>query len=65
VKKKMADEWIANGVELAWLIEPKTRRVTIYRPGQEAEVCEAPSSVRGTGCVAGFELVMDRVWGKG
>jgi Uma2 family endonuclease len=64
VKKKMVDEWIANGAELAWLIEPKTRRVTIYRPGEEAEVLEDPSSVQGTGCVAGFELVMERVWGK-
>ena len=63
VKKKMVDEWIANGAELAWLIEPKTRRVTVYRPGEEAEVYEDPSSVQGTGCVAGFELVMERVWG--
>lgn len=64
VKKKMVDEWIANGAELAWLIEPKTRRVSIYRPGQEPEVLEDPTSVQGTGCVAGFELVVDRVWGK-
>lgn len=38
VKKKMVEEWIANGAELAWLIEPKTRRVTVYRPGQQTEV---------------------------
>lgn len=64
VEAKVLDEWIANGAELAWLIEPKERRVTIYRPGQEAEVFEDPTSVQGTGCVAGFELVMERVWGK-
>jgi Uma2 family endonuclease len=64
VKKKMVDEWIANGAELAWLIEPKQRRVTVYRPAQEVEVLEDPSSVQGTGCVAGFELVMERVWGR-
>lgn len=64
VKKKMVDEWIGNGAELAWLIEPKTRQVTIYRPEQVAEVLEDPSSVQGTGCVAGFELVMERVWGR-
>lgn len=65
VKKKMVDEWIAKGAELAWLIEPKTRRVTIYRPGLEPEVLEDPTSVQGNGCVAGFELVMERVWGRG
>jgi Uma2 family endonuclease len=63
VKAKM-DEWIANGAELAWLIEPKERRVTVYRPGQEAEVFDDPSSVQGAGCVAGFELVMERVWAR-
>ncbi len=65
VKTKMVDEWVANGAELAWLIEPKARRVTIYRPKQKAEVLEDPSTVKGTGCVAGFELVMARVWGRG
>jgi Uma2 family endonuclease len=65
VKRKMVEEWLANGAELAWLIEPKARRVTIYRPGEESEVLVDPSSVQGTGCVAGFELVMERVWGHG
>ena len=63
LQEKMVDEWIANGAELAWLIEPKERRVTVYRPGQDAEIFEDPSSVQGTGCVAGFELVMERAWG--
>jgi Uma2 family endonuclease len=65
LKKKVAEEWIAQGAELAWLINPKDRRVMIFRPGQEPEVLEDPSSVQGTGCVAGFELVMERVWGRG
>ena len=64
VEAKVLDEWIANGAELAWLVEPKERRVTVYRPGQEAEVFDDPTSVQGTGCVAGFELVMERVWGR-
>jgi len=63
VKAKM-DEWMANGAEFAWLIEPKERRVRVYRPGQEPEVLEDPSSVQGAGCVAGFELVMERMWGS-
>ena len=64
VIQKVVKEWIAQGTELAWLIDPKERRVTIFRPGQEAEVLENPTSVQGTGCVAGFELVMERVWGR-
>lgn len=62
LQQKMAD-WIANGAELGWLIDPLRRVVEIYRPGEEPEVHEEPTSVLGTGCVSGFCLVMERVWG--
>lgn len=55
--------WIANGVELAWLVDPKRRVVEIYRAGEEPEVHEDPTSVQGCGAVRGFELVMSGVWG--
>jgi Uma2 family endonuclease len=55
--------WIDNGVELAWLIDPQRRVVEIYRKGEEPEVHENPTSVQGTGCISGFCLVMDRIWG--
>ena len=54
--------WIANGVELAWLIDPQRKVVEIYRPGEEPEIHEQPTSVQGSGPVAGFELVMARIW---
>jgi Uma2 family endonuclease len=55
-------QWIANGAEVAWLIDPIEKAVTIYRPGDEPEHLTHPSSVQGTGPIAGFELVMARVW---
>jgi len=58
------DQWIANGVPVAWLIEWEQRRVTIYRAGKSPEVLEDPGVVQGDGPVAGFELVMTRVWGN-
>ena len=54
--------WIANGVELAWLIDPQRKIVEIYRPGEEPEVHEQPTSVQGSGPVAGFALVLERIW---
>ena len=54
--------WIDNGVELAWLVEPTRKVVEIYRPSEPTEILEDPTSVQGTGPVAGFELVMQRVW---
>jgi Uma2 family endonuclease len=54
--------WIANGAQVAWLIDPERRVVAIYRPGESPEVLHEPSLVQGSGPVAGFELVMARVW---
>jgi Uma2 family endonuclease len=61
LRRKM-DEWIANGVRLAWLIDPIDKAVTIYRPGADPEHLAHPTSVQGTGPIAGFELVMGRIW---
>jgi len=55
--------WIANGAQLAWLIDPEEKAVYLYIPGDSPQVLHYPTSVQGSGVVAGFELVMDRVWG--
>ena len=55
--------WVANGAEVGWLIDPSLRGVTIFRAGEEPERLTDPTSVQGTGPVAGFELVLARVWG--
>ena len=55
-------QWIANGTKVAWLIDPGQQAVSIYRPDDEPEVLIHPSSVQGDGIVAGFELVMARIW---
>ncbi len=57
------EHWMANGVQVGWLVDPKMRTVTVYRAGVEPEVLVDPSSVRGSGPVRGFELAMARVWG--
>ncbi len=61
VQSKM-QQWISNGTELAWLIDPERRVVEIYRPGNSVEQLDDPSSVQGSSPVAGFELVMARIW---
>jgi Uma2 family endonuclease len=54
--------WIANGAELAWLIDPSRKTVEIYRLGREAEVVEGGSVVEGEGPVAGFVLELGKIW---
>ncbi len=55
LREKM-DEYIANGVQLGWLIDPIEGTVTIYRTGREPELLNHPESVSGEGPVDGFVL---------
>jgi Uma2 family endonuclease len=55
-------QWIANGTQLAWLIDPIEQEVSIFRPGESLEVHHHPTSVQGSGVMVGFELVMARIW---
>lgn len=59
--KKM-ESWIANGVELGWLIDPYAKQVHIYEPGAVAPRIEAGSNVAGTGPVEGFILDLEEIW---
>lgn len=49
-------EYVDSGVELGWLIELDPRRVTIYRPGTEAQVLDEPEVLRGDPVLPGFIL---------
>ena len=60
-KAKM-DEWMANGVELGWLIDGDNKAVYIYRQGQEPEKITGAGEVAGEGPIAGFVLDMTEIW---
>ncbi len=61
VQEKM-QEYRENGARLGWLIDPKTKRVEVYRPGQNVEVLENPDMVSGEAVLPGFELDLNDVW---
>ena len=63
VKLKMT-EYMANGCELGWLIDPAARRVTVYRP-EGITTLEAPAHIDGEGPVAGFSLDLKFIWEPG
>ncbi|HXP83549.1 MAG TPA: Uma2 family endonuclease [Bryobacteraceae bacterium] len=60
LREKM-EAYISNGVQLAWLIDPKERSVTVYRPGHPPQVLNNPASMAGEGPVEGFVLDLARV----
>lgn len=56
-------EYMDNQVRLGWLINPRTRRVEIYRQGQAVEVLEEPTELSGEDVLPGFVLDLQIVWG--
>ncbi len=56
-------EYIDNGVRLGWLIDPQSRTVEIYEPGEVVETLYDPKSVAGDLVLPGFVLKMKKVWG--
>lgn len=57
------ENWIANGAELAWLVDPYEKQIHIYEPGKNPSI-ETRSSIIGTGPVDGFVLDAVEVWGR-
>ncbi len=55
LQRKMA-EYIAAGARLGWLIDPRNRQVTVYRPGREPEVLDDPEILSGEDVMPGFEF---------
>ncbi|WP_414562709.1 MULTISPECIES: Uma2 family endonuclease [unclassified Anabaena] len=55
LQQKM-QEYLNNGVRLGWLIDPQNQRVEIYRPGEEVEILQSPTSLSGEDILPGFVL---------
>ena len=55
-------EYIVNGVQLGWLIDPHENRVHIYSLGKQPVVLEKPQVVSGGNMLPGFELQLERIF---
>ncbi len=57
LKKKMQESWMANGVRLAWLIDPYEEKAFIYRAGEEPETISGfDKTLSGENVLPGFVL---------
>ncbi len=56
-------EYLDNGAKLGCLIDPKNRKVEIYRLGLAVEVLSNPAELSGEEILPGFVLNLRRVWG--
>ena len=55
-------EYMENGAQLGWLIDPVRRQVFIYRPDLPVEQLEQPDSVSGEPLLPGFRLDLREIW---
>lgn len=56
------EEYIENGAQLAWLIDPYKRKVYVYRPGKAMETLIKPEQISGDPELPGFVLPVARLW---
>lgn len=61
LRSKMA-EYVENGAELGWLIDPIERKVHVYRADVETEILENPETVGGSPTLENFALEMAKIW---
>ena len=61
VQAKM-QEYLDNGAQLGWLIDPIEKKVYVYRPQAPVACLDHPQAVSGDPVLPGFVLEMGNVW---
>jgi Uma2 family endonuclease len=56
------DEYIANGAQLGWLIDPIERSIYIYRPDRPVQHVVRPDELSGENVLPGFILTLENLW---
>ncbi len=54
--------WLANGAQLAWMIDPYAATVGIFRADGSSETLYRPETVEAGAPVAGFRLRTGKLW---
>jgi len=55
-------EYLKNGAQLGWLIDPEERQVFVYRPGHPVEHLKTPTFLSGDPILPGFTLDLQEIW---
>jgi Uma2 family endonuclease len=54
--------WLTHGTQLVWVVDPKTRTVTVYRPDGTANVLKAADTLDGEDVLPGFSFPLARLF---
>jgi Uma2 family endonuclease len=61
-QQEKMQEYLDNGTRLAWFIDPRNRRIYIYRKGEEVEVLTDAATVSADPILKGFVLQLAELW---
>jgi Uma2 family endonuclease len=53
-----AGVWVGHGAEVAWVVDPKTRRVAVLRAGAPLEIVEGDGVASAEPAVPGFSIAL-------
>lgn len=57
------DEYLDTGCRVVWVLDPRRRTVTVYRPGQGPELFNAQQTLRGDPELPGFACPVAELFG--
>ena len=56
------EEYMTSGVTLVWVVNPKKRTVTVYRPGASPEVLGEPDQLDGSPVLPAFQYPIAKLF---
>ena len=56
------EEYITNGAQLGWLLDPFEQKAYIYRPQTSVEILDNPQTIFGEPLLSGFALDVQALW---
>lgn len=60
--QRKLEEYIENGVEMGWLIDPADRTVYVYKQGKARMTFRDIEQISGDPVLPGFVLKLERIW---
>ena len=63
VQDKIQD-WLTHGVRLVWVVDPKSRTLTVYRPDGTANVLKPKDTLSGEDVLPGFAYPLAKLFRK-
>ncbi len=58
-------EYVENGTQLGWLIDPEERKAYVYRPDERTRGLDKPEKISGDPVLPGFVLEPKPIWEPG